>query len=261
MKAPILQLKNLAIGYDGAHPLYRNLDLMVGEGELVALLGENGAGKSTLLSTVTGRLTPLAGETEVSGRNLNNLSTKELALLVSVVTTDRTVAGGLTVGELVGLGRQPHTGFFGRLSQKDRGVIDGSLEAVGMERFADRDVASLSDGERQKVMIARALAQETPVMLLDEPTSFLDVASRLETFSLLSRLAHQQHKAIIVSTHDVATALRLSDRLWLMTEDDKGARTIIDGTPDALKANGALETMFRGRRVHFDRQVGDFLPT
>lgn len=259
MNNPILELKDLAIGYGGT-ALYRNLNLTIGEGELVALLGANGAGKSTLLNAITGRLAPLDGRVAVLGKAVNKLTSKELSQLVSVVTTDRNVAGGLTVAELVGLGRQPYTGFFGRLSDKDKKIVGEALRAVGMESFASRDMASLSDGERQKVMIARALAQDTPLILLDEPTSFLDVASRLETFQLLSELAHNQKKTILVTTHDVATAIRLADILWLMSEDVDGCRRIVSGAPADLINNGALETLFQGRRVRFDRQVGDFLP-
>lgn len=259
MSHPLLQLKDLSIGYDG-NPLYSNLNLTIREGELVALIGANGAGKSTLLKTLTNSLPPVGGDVMIARRRAKELSPKDLAKLVSIVTTERTMAGGLCVEELVGLGRQPYTGFFGRLSRKDRAIVGESLDAVGMSCFAPRSVASLSDGERQKVMIARALAQRTPLMILDEPTSFLDVASRLEIFQLLADLAHSLKTAVIVSTHDVATALRLSDRLWLMNKDEQEGNVVIAGTPSELKENGALETMFRGRRVHFDSQIGDFLP-
>lgn len=259
MRKQLLKLNDVAIGYDG-QPLYRQLNMSIGEGELVALTGANGAGKSTLLNTLTGRLKPLQGSVDINGRLLNSLSSKELSRLVSIVTTDRNMAGGLTVEELVGLGRQPYTGFFGRMGENDKRIVKESLNAVGMAGFCQRDVASLSDGERQKVMIARALTQETPLMMLDEPTSFLDVASRLETFQLLAQLAHRQQKAIIVSTHDLATALRLADRLWLMTECEARERQIVDGSPKELIANGALSSMFPGRQVRFDPDLGDFLP-
>lgn len=259
MNTPLLQLRDLSVGYND-RPLYEGLNLSINTGELVALLGANGIGKSTIIKSITGHLPPLHGEVLINGKDLKQTSAKELAKLISIVTTERTMTGGLTVTEMAALGRQPHTGFFGRLSPADQQIVESSLSAVGMSQFARRNVADLSDGERQKVMIARALAQKTPIMLLDEPTSFLDVASRLEIFQLLSQLAWLQKKGIIVSTHDIATALRLADRMWVLYETADGRRTIADGTPDQLKANGALETMFRGRHVRFDPKAGDFLP-
>lgn len=259
MNMPLLELKDVALGYDGK-VLYRDVNLRVGRGEMVALLGANGAGKSTLLRCVTGTLAPLDGTVEIAGRPLEGIPRRELARLVSLVNTGMTMAGALTVRELVGLGRQPHTGFLGLLSHHDREVIDRSMEEVGMSALAGRQVASLSDGERQKAMIARALAQETPVMVLDEPTAFLDVASRLETMQLLGSLARTEEKAVILSTHDVASALRLCQCLWLIEDDDAGKRVIIDGTPASLIADGALASLFRGRRVSFDPSLMDFLP-
>lgn len=275
MNEPLLELKDVALGYGGKE-LYSGVNLRVGEGEMVALLGANGAGKSTLLRCITGSLPPLHGSVEIAGRLLAGIPRKELARLVSLVNTGMTMAGALTVRELVSLGRQPHTGFLGLMSHRDREIVDHSLEAVGMTAFSSRLVASLSDGERQKAMIARALAQETPVMVLDEPTAFLDVASRLETMQLLGTLAHDGNKAIILSTHDVASALRLCQRLWLIerpspqsselsgddasSHDAPGPRTIIDGTPSSLIDSGALSSLFSGRRVRFDPSLMDFLP-
>lgn len=258
MKEILLELKDVAVGY-GATPLYEDVNLAVGRGELVALLGANGAGKSTLLRCVTGRLLPMRGCVEISGRSLAGIPKNELARLVSIVSTGQELGGGLTVAELVGLGRQPHTGFFGRLSRRDRDVVARAIEAVGMAGFSSRQVASLSDGERQKVMIARALAQGTPVMVLDEPTAFLDVASRLETMQLLSRLAREEGKAVILSSHDVSSSLRLSQRLWLIVEED-GHRRLVDGSPSVLIKTGALGNLFRGRPVRFDSAILDFLP-
>ena len=266
MNDPLLRLKDVALGYN-ANTLYTGVNLTAGEGELVSLLGANGAGKSTLLHCITGQLAPLAGRVEIAGRDITGIPKHRLARLVSIVTTGKEMAGGLTVNELVSLGRQPHTGFFGRLSRRDREIVDEALAAVGMSEFADRMVATLSDGERQKVMIARALAQETPVMALDEPTAFLDVASRLETMQLLARLARTEGKAVIVSTHDVSSALRLSGRLWMIVyNDSRGVggdcnREIIDGTPREMIKTDALGKLFRGRRVQFSPEAMDFIPS
>lgn len=259
MNTPLLELKNVAVGY-GARTLYRDVNLRVGEGEMVALLGANGAGKSTLLRCITGTLAPLAGAVEIAGLPLAGIPRRELAKLVSLVNTGLTMAGALTVRELVGLGRQPHTGFLGMLSRNDREIVGQSIKAVGMSALAGRQVASLSDGERQKAMIARALAQETPVMVLDEPTAFLDVASRLETMQLLRGLALSQKKAIILSTHDVSSALRLCQRLWLIVDGPDGVRRVVDGTPASLIADGTLASLFPGRRVSFDPSLMDFIP-
>lgn len=257
----LLKLENVSVGYGGV-PLYEDVNLAVEAGELVSLLGANGAGKSTLLRCVTGGLQPLRGRVEIAGESLAGIPNPRLARLVSVVNTGQPVAGALTVEELVSLGRQPHTGFFGRLSRRDREMVARAMASVGVSDFASREVASLSDGERQKVMIARAVAQETPVMVLDEPTAFLDVASRLETLRLLARLAQDEGKAVILSSHDIPSALRLSSRLWLIVPGGKGEGShIIDGTPDSLAASGAFGRLFPGRDIRFDPEFRDFLPT
>lgn len=253
---PLLRLRDITLGYDG-NTLYSNVNLSVGRGELVTLIGANGAGKSTLLRCVTGSLHPISGVVMIDGRNLDTITNKDLAQLVSVVNTERIMAGALTVREVASLGRQPYTGFFGRLGQRDYEIVSKSLEDVGMTAFADRQLASLSDGERQKVMIARALAQETPVIVLDEPTAFLDVASRIETMQLLSSLAKEEGKAVILSSHDVGSALRMSQRLWLITGGTPPR--ILDGTPAQLIEEGALGKLFPGRSVTFDRSSLDFV--
>lgn len=261
MNGMLLQLKNIAVGYDG-HPLYGGVNAGVGAGQLVTLIGGNGAGKSTLLRCITGRLHPMEGCVEICGRPLTELSQRELARLVSIVNTGQTHAGALTVLQLVALGRQPHTGFWGRLSEKDMALAGDALEAVGMLGYASRRVASLSDGERQKVMIARALAQDTPVMVLDEPTAFLDVASRIEITRLLAGMAHERGRAIVLSTHDISTSLRLSDQLWLIADqgDGSGERRLIAGPTRQLVDNGCMDRLFPDRKVRFDTDVMDFLP-
>ena len=213
---PILRLDRLALGYPGRGDVFRGLRAELRPGELVSLLGANGSGKSTLLKALCGNLRPTAGHVEVNGKRLSQLSAMERARLVSIVTTDKAAAGGLTVEELVAMGRYPHTGPLGRHSAADRRIIAEAIDAVGLTRLAYRLTATLSDGERQKAMIARALAQDTPVMLLDEPTAFLDAASRIEILSLLRDLAAGKNRAILLSTHDISPAVRLSTRLWLV---------------------------------------------
>lgn len=268
-KAPILRLDRLSLGYPGRGDIFRDLDAALWPGELVALLGANGSGKSTLLKALAGNLKPTGGRIEIDGREPAGLPAMERARLVSIVTTDKAAAGGLTVEELVSMGRYPHTGAMGRHAAADRRVIAGAIEAVGLTRLAGRLTADLSDGERQKAMIARALAQDTPVMLLDEPTSFLDAASRIETLSLLRRLAEDHSKAILLSTHDISPALRLSTRLWLVKPADtesvsqggESPSVLVSGTPGELAASpSGLRSLFPGRPVRFSPETAEYLP-
>lgn len=260
----LLSLKDVTLGY-GAHPLIEGINAALQPGEVATLLGPNGAGKSTLLRALGGTLTPMRGTIEVGGRDLSTAPRTELARLVAVVNTDRaTSASSLTAREVVEMGRHPWTGFLGRLTSADRLKVDEALESVGAAGLASRRLGSLSDGERQKVMIARALAQDTPVILLDEPTSFLDVASRLETLSLLRSLAKggDTPRAILLSSHDIPSALRLSDTLWLMMRHPDGTRRLLTGTPSALSADpSALPSLFAGRSVEFSPTLGDFVPS
>lgn len=255
----VLKADNLTVGYgSGRHEkkVLTGLDLSLRQGELVSLLGANGTGKSTLLRTLAGRQKPLGGSVSIEGRRLDRCSPQMLSRMVSIVHTDRTMAGGLTVEELVSLGRHPYTGFFGRLGREDREIVARALRQAGIGDMGERFVATLSDGERQKAMIARALAQDTPLIILDEPTAFLDVASRIEAMQLLARLAHDNGKSILLSSHDVSQSLLLSDRLWLLGSNG----TIADGPTAALEAAGTLDTLFEGRNVRFDPSMRDFRP-
>lgn len=254
----ILSAKELAVGYRSGKSVVtvlHGLDLTLNRGELVCLLGANGIGKSTLLRTLSGVQNPIAGNVTIAGRCVSLCSPKELSKLISIVYTDRTLAGALTVNELVALGRQPYTGFFGRLDREDRSVVMCSLEAVGMGHKSNDYVATLSDGERQKVMIARALAQETPVIILDEPTAFLDVASRIDVMQRLHDLAVNHGKAVLLSSHDINCSLSLAHRVWLLRHD----RSMIEGVTEDVVLSGEFDTMFPGtRNVLFDPMAGDF---
>ena len=233
------------------HP---RVDFTLRCGELTSLIGLNGAGKSTLLRTLCGFQPAAGGSVRVMGRELSEYPAHELALTVGVVLTERTNAGGLTVRELVALGRQPHTGFFGRLGGRDREVVSEAMSAVGIAHKAESYVSELSDGERQRTMIAKALAQECPVIVLDEPTAFLDVASRIETMALLHDTARRQGKAVLLSTHDIDNALIFSDRLLLLSSAD---RPVVSGTPeDLLVLDGSLGEFFARRGMNFDVRSG-----
>ena len=253
----IFTTHDLAVGYRNGKQqvtLLNNLNLSLESGKLVALLGQNGAGKSTLLRALTCDERPLAGTIEVNGKNLLDMSQKDRSRLIGLVSTERIQAGALTVTELVSLGRQPHTGFLGRLDDEDRAIVRQSMEDAGIIGKANEYMSSLSDGERQKAMIARALAQQTPIIILDEPTAFLDVASRIETMRLLQTLAHDRGKAVLLSSHDISQSLMLADELWLITTD----RQVLTGTTRELVAAGAMNRLFENRDIHFNDQILDY---
>lgn len=263
----VIDAHNLAVGYmhgkKALRTVYKDLNFALYKGELTCLIGANGIGKSTLLRTLSASQPVMGGDISVylSGEkesikcSLSSLSEKELSRQISVVLTDKTQAGGLTVKELVALGRQPHTGFFGRLHQYDKKIIARAIKQVGIMHRADCYVAELSDGERQKVMIAKALVQESPIIILDEPTAFLDVVSRIEIMSLLHRLAMEDNKAILLSTHDIEQALVLSDRLWLMS--DKGFEC---GVTEDMIFNKKLDILFNDKNINFDYAHGVYYP-
>lgn len=213
----------LTVGYRG-HRVVEDISLSLPCGRLVCLLGPNGAGKSTLLRTLCGFQPPIAGTVTISGSDITTMSAAEVARLVSVVLTDRPLTPSLTAAEMVGMGRAPYTGFWGRLSDDDRRLISEAMQTVGIASLATRRMGRLSDGERQKVMIAKALAQHTPVIVLDEPTAFLDYPSKVAVMKTLARLAHDEGKTILMSTHDLELAAQLGDEL--MEIENKHIRKI-----------------------------------
>ena len=253
----ILTTENLAVGYrNGKHQvtLLKGLNLCLEKGRLVALLGQNGAGKSTLLRAITADERPLDGTILVNGKNLLEMSQKDRSRLIGLVSTERIQAGALTVTELVGLGRQPHTGFLGRLDAEDHAIVRQAMTDAGIIDKANEYIASLSDGERQKAMIARALAQQTPIIILDEPTAFLDVASRIETMRLLQTLAYDRGKAVLLSSHEISQSLMLADELWLITTD----RQVLTGTTQQLVTDGAMDRLFTNREIRFNSTILDY---
>ena len=253
----IFSTHDLAVGYRNGKAtvtLLQGLNLKLEQGKLVALLGQNGAGKSTLLRALTCDERPLQGSIEVQGKDLLIMSQKERSRTIGLVSTERIQAGALTVTELVGLGRQPHTGFLGRIDDEDRQIIHQAMVDAGIDAKAGEYIASLSDGERQKAMIAKALAQQTPIIILDEPTAFLDVASRIETMRLLQTLAHERGKAVLLSSHDISQSLMLADELWLITTD----RQVLTGKTSDLVAAGAMERLFNNKSIHFNNQILDY---
>lgn len=213
----------LTVGYRG-HRVVEDISLSLPCGRLVCLLGPNGAGKSTLLRTLCGFQPPIAGTVTISGSDITTMSAAEVARLVSVVLTDRPLTPSLTAAKMVGMGRAPYTGFWGRLSDDDRRLVSEAMQTVGIAPLATRRMGQLSDGELQKVMIAKALAQHTPVIVLDEPTAFLDYPSKVAVMKTLARLAHDEGKTILMSTHDLELAAQLGDEL--MKIENKHIRKI-----------------------------------
>lgn len=252
-----IQIENLAIGYRNK-PLISGIELVLRRGEVTAIIGRNGAGKSTLLKTITGVVKPIHGKIIIEGKSANILSGKEKARLVAVVSTSMHNAGGLRLNELVSLGRSPFTGTLGLLTKRDTEIIENAIGMVGLIHKTYSFVSELSDGERQKAMIARALAQESPVLIMDEPFSYLDVATRLEMTALISRLAKSGNKAILYSSHDVSQALKTADKIWAF---HRGAvkDSITAGNPDEIIASGVVDSIFDKEIVKFDRETNEFI--
>jgi len=250
-----IQIVDLSIGYPGKHgvkTVAEGITDTIRSGELTCLLGENGAGKSTLLRTLSGFLPPLFGEVAILGKPLRTYREKDLATVISVVLTEKNNLQNMTVIELVGMGRSPYTGFWGRLSAEDRHKVGEAIDMVGIAALGDRLVQTLSDGERQKVMIAKALAQETPIIFLDEPTAFLDYPSKVEILHLLHRLSRDMQKTVFLSTHDLELALQIADQLWLMAK----GRGVTVGSPEDLALDGTLDAFFNRPGVAFEKQTG-----
>lgn len=251
-----IRLSRLSTGYWGKHHTVRvatDIEASLYGGELTCLLGANGAGKSTLLRTLSASQPPVSGEIWIGEKRLAEYADKELAKLVGIVLTERCDVENLTVEELVGMGRTPYTGFWGTLRKEDKQIVSEAIGQVGIAKLSGRMVQTLSDGERQKVMIAKALAQQTPIILLDEPTAFLDFSSKVEVMRLLRSLAHDLGKTVFLSTHDLELALQIADKLWLMN-----TQGIVTGTPEDLSLSGTLETFFTHEGIVFDPHAGLF---
>ncbi|MDE6109811.1 MAG: ABC transporter ATP-binding protein [Muribaculaceae bacterium] len=251
----MIDIRKLSVGY-GARTVLGPFDSRIEAGTVTVLIGANGAGKSTLLRTLAGVQQPLGGEVLYDDVNLHAGTTpRSRARLVSLVYSERNISADLTIEEIVALGRQPYTGLFGNLSNDDRRIVAESIATLGITHLAHRTAGTLSDGERQKALIARALAQSTPVMLLDEPTSFLDAASRIDVMQQLRRIAAEKRVAILLSTHDIAPALDVAHNLWVI---ERPARSILCGSRAEVLSTGAMDRVFDSATVYFDERAGDY---
>ena len=256
-RSPLLLLaKNLETGYhSGGKKIVVSAglpELEIGRGKMICLLGANGSGKSTLLRTLAGLQPALGGKVEVGGAA--HRAPADLARQISLVLTDRVGGTNLDVYSLVALGRYPWSGWLGGLEQADKAAVFRAMEAAGIVGLQTRKVHTLSDGESQKVMLARALAQDTPLLMLDEPTAHLDLPSRIRLMRLLHRLTREMDKGILLSTHELDLALQVADELWLLD----GSRGFCKGVPEDMVLDGVIETAFAGEDVVFDRTTGVF---
>jgi iron complex transport system ATP-binding protein len=252
-----LRAIDLSVGYRSRRVrrvVLEHLNVYVRSGELVCLLGPNGIGKSTLLRTLARMQPAMSGCIELGGCDLRRLHQMDLARRLGVVLTERPIVGALTAAQVVEFGRYPHSGWFGTLTERDHEVVRRAIEAVGAQHLANCDYSKLSDGERQRILIARALAQEPLMLLLDEPTAFLDVPSRVELMGLLRRLARDEHLAVVASTHDLELALRTADTLWLITPDGR----LHAGAPEDVVVDGRIEEAFRGETIRFSPEEQTF---
>jgi iron complex transport system ATP-binding protein len=255
-KEAILSIEALEIGFGTGKRkkvLLPPLSAVARTGELIAVIGRNGIGKSTLLRTIAGIQDPLAGVIRFAGRQFTGFSGSELAEKIAYVSTEPVKVSNMTVYDLVSLGRYPYTNLFGNSRNEDKAAVSEALEKVSLSDFAGRYVAELSDGERQKTMIARILAQNTGILLMDEPTAFLDVGSKFEILHLLYRLSRDEGKTIVFTTHDLNMATRHSDRIWLILGDG-----MVEGSPEDLMLEGLFDHLFESSSVRFDSADGTY---
>lgn len=253
----ILSTRNLSIGYAKKHTQYivqSNLHLQLKAGELVCLIGPNGCGKSTLLRTISGLQKAIEGEVLMNGKELHQLSVARRARRIALVLTDRIDLENATVYNIVAFGRHPYSNWWGRITPESEKLIRQSIEMVHLTHKIDACFNELSDGERQRVMIAKALAQDTPIVLLDEPTAHLDLPNRVEIMLLLHRLAHDTNKCIMLSTHELDMALQAADKIWLMSQ----THGIECGVPEDLVFNGSFNRVFQSNSFVFNEANGNF---
>ncbi len=251
-----IKISKAEIGYISRNNnkiLLSNLNLSAKAGENIALIGINGSGKSTLLRTIAGTEKLIFGSIEIEGKKNNEYSVVEFARILSIVSSEIISTRYLKVKDLVSLGRFPHQSFSKKQSEKDVSIIDTALSVTGAKHLSDKYISEISDGERQKVMIARALAQDTDILLLDEPTAFLDIENKYAVYKILSETARKQNKCIIFSTHDLNITLKFADKVWLIKDN-----SIYEGAPEDLILSGVFATIFSNKDVYFNKLTNEF---
>ncbi len=248
----MLDLYDLHIGYDedaSRHIVAEALNASLSSGTMTCLVGANGVGKSTLMRTLSGFQPALQGEVHVDGRPIGEYTPRELSEKIGVVLTERNATPDLTVEEVVAIGRMPYTNFWGRLTAADLRIVDEAIALVGIEPLRHKKIGRVSDGERQKVMIAKALAQQTGIILLDEPTAFLDYGSKVAVMRLLRQLAHEQGKTVLLSTHDLEIAFQTTDEVWILQRE-----SLQTGTLDALEQRGAVSAFLAANGLRYEAE-------
>lgn len=257
MSKVILHTTNLTIGYTKAKQktvVQDNISISLESGKLIALIGKNGIGKSTFLKTITRIIPPLEGEVELNNKNINSYQPNDLAQELSLVLTEALPPSNLNIYEIVALGRQPYTNWLGTLTEEDKSKIEDAISLTGISSFIHKKHYEVSDGQLQKVMIARALAQDTSLIILDEPTTHLDLVHKVTLLKLLQKLAHETDKTILYSTHDLDLAIQLADDMIVFTEE-----AIFKDQPCNLISNGVFEKVFQNDFILFDKEKGKFI--
>lgn len=256
-KKNILSTTDLFIGYISKKKstcVAKNVNLNLARGKLIALIGENGIGKSTLLRTLTGIQKPLSGTVFLNEKDIQTFDALSLAQNLSLVLTEKLPPSNLTVFELIALGRQPYTNWIGRLSNEDLEKINDAIQLTQIEHLISKKHFEISDGQLQKVLVARALAQDTPLIILDEPTTHLDLFHKVSLFKLLKKLSLETNKCVLFSTHDIDLAIQLADEMVVMTQD-----FVIQDEPCNLIEKGVFDLLFKNEQIVFDRQKGKFI--
>nr|WP_315173670.1 ABC transporter ATP-binding protein [uncultured Flavobacterium sp.] len=253
----ILQASQISIGYSYKKEkivVASHIDLTLEKGKLIALIGANGIGKSTLLKTITGIQKPLSGTVSLNEKNIHELDSLSLAQNLSLVLTEKLPPSNLTVFELIALGRQPYTNWIGKLTEYDITKVNEAMELTQISHLASKKHYEISDGQLQKVLVARALAQDTPLIILDEPTTHLDLLHKVALFKLLKKLTQETEKCILFSTHDIDMAIQLSDEIIIMTPE-----TVVQDQPCNLIMKGSFNTLFKDEHIIFDAEKGKFV--
>lgn len=253
---PMIELRKLVVGYSRKRnpvPVMSFPDIEVARGDFIAIAGQNGIGKSTLIKTLVQLIPEISGQIILDGKPVSSYSRTKLASIVSYVSTEVIHNQQMTVRDLVTYGRYPYTNWFGKIEKEDYSIVDEAIEMLELQHLALRSIDEISDGERQRTMIARALAQQTEIVILDEPTAFLDLPHKHEIINLLGRLSREYNKTIIFTTHDLGIAIREADQLWLLSHHG-----FYQGSPEDLILQGTVAKTFNTPKVSFDNRKGEF---